>query len=92
MKLAVIAATAAALLVASALATARAVACSNSRISSGPYSAPASRESASHVRCSTVHRLLGQAWIWRWGEVAWGVSANATPKSDSRRRAGSARS
>src|SRR5581483_7466527 len=53
--------------------------CPNGTICIGTCSAPASRESASGVSCSTVAALLRSAWIWRWGELMWGGTPGVTP-------------
>jgi hypothetical protein len=54
-------------------ASAKTVRCESSRIGgTGVGSIAGSDESAAGVSCTTVHRLLGEAWVWRWGVLMWG--------------------
>lgn len=62
--------------VSTAPAAAKTIGCPRSRLSDGT---PASHESATDVTCSTVHRLLGRAWIWRFGQVEWGGTPGTVP-------------
>lgn len=56
------------------------VRCSNSRISTGRYSARASGETAAGIRCSTVHAWLRRAAIWRGGLIAFGGIGRNGPR------------
>lgn len=55
------------------------VQCTNSRIGKGRYSTSASHETALGVSCSTVHRSLRSAWLWRWYILMWGGVPGTTP-------------
>lgn len=57
-------------------AGARPAFCADTRLSDGIR---ASHISASGVPCSTVHQLINQGWVWRWGQVVWGGAPSSTP-------------
>ncbi len=54
--------------------------CSSSFIGpGGGVTVKAYAESAVRMRCSTVHQLLRESWIWRSGTLVSGVESNGTP-------------
>jgi Putative Ig domain len=46
--------------------------CSNSRVGTGHFSLPATRQTAAGVSCPTLHQRLRHSRPWRWGAIAFG--------------------